>query len=46
MKTKYLKLFSILSNIIVVAGIIVGMKPTCAGSMYQPKVPKHLAEKN
>lgn len=45
MKMKYYKLFSILSSFILVAGVIVGMKPTCAGSMYQPKVPKHLAEK-
>jgi hypothetical protein len=45
MKKRYYKLLSVLSSFIVVAGVVIGMKPACAGTMYQPKVPKHLAER-
>lgn len=46
MKPKYYKLFSILSSFILAAGVFIGIEPACPGSMYQPKVPKHLSLKN
>lgn len=38
------KVSSLLSNLISSIAFI-GVKPTCAGWIYQPKAPKHLSEK-
>lgn len=39
------KLFSMVSNLVMAAGVNVGVKSACMGLMYQPKAPKHLSGK-
>ncbi len=45
MKTKNYRLFSMVSSLVLAVGILVGIKPACAGWMYQVKAPKHLSVK-
>lgn len=44
MKSKYYKLARVLSTFIVFFAAT-GVKPACAGWIYQPRVPKSLVEK-